>query len=227
MGKRLGFFSAILLVATAAQIQLPAASAQSSSGADTFDCASGVISSVDGSCVSEEDYSNQGFGAIGTGQAGGAGGYAGGGAGGIASQYPGLQSSGLNTRVQSLVDQGGLAGSSTAAQLSALEESRLLAVRAPSAPTDFQLLVRASLGSLLTVYGDSLFRQVPSTFAPLREVNVTPDYVVGPGDQLVVRIWGQNNFNAQLTVDRSGAIYMPQIGQIHVAGLPYAQVRQH
>ena len=82
----------------------------------------------------------------------------------------------------------------------------LLAIRAPSAPTDFQLLVRASLGNLLPVYGDSLFRQVPSTFAPLREVNVTPDYVLGPGDQLVVRIWGQVNFNAQLTVDRSGSV---------------------
>ena len=83
----------------------------------------------------------------------------------------------------------------------------------------------ASLGTLLPVYGDSLFRQVPSTFAPLREVNVTPDYVLGPGDQLVIRIWGQVNFNAQLTVDRSGSVYLPQVGEIHVAGLPYAQVK--
>jgi protein involved in polysaccharide export with SLBB domain len=131
----------------------------------------------------------------------------------------------MSSRVQSIIDQGGL--SSGQSQLAALEESRLLAIRAPSAPTDFQLLVRGSLGNLLPVYGDSLFRQVPSTFAPLREVNVTPDYVLGPGDQLLVRIWGQVNFNAQLTVDRTGSIYLPQVGEIHVAGLPYAQVRQH
>ncbi len=131
----------------------------------------------------------------------------------------------MNGRVQSIIDQGGL--SSGQSQLAALEESRLLAIRAPSAPTDFQLLVRGSLGTLLPVYGDSLFRQVPSTFAPLREVNVTPDYLLGPGDQLVIRIWGQVNFNAQLTVDRTGSIYLPQVGEIHVAGLPYAQVRQH
>ena len=131
----------------------------------------------------------------------------------------------MNTRVQSILDQGGLGNQQS--QLAALEESRLLAIRAPSAPTDFQLMVRGSLGTLLPVYGDSLFRQVPSTFAPLREVNVTPDYVLGPGDQLVIRIWGQVNFNAQLTVDRSGSIYLPQVGEIHVAGLPYAQVRQH
>lgn len=214
----------IALIAGAVQIKLPVAFAQSA-GSDTFDCPSGVVSSVDGSCVSEEEAPTQGLGQLGGAQGTtGTGGYGVGGS--LGNQYPGLQSSGLNSRVQSIVDQGGL-GNSTQSQLAALEESRLLAIRAPSAPTDFQLLVRASLGNLLPVYGDSLFRQVPSTFAPLREINVTPGYVLGPGDQLVVRIWGQVNFNAQLTVDRAGSIYLPQVGEIHVAGLPFAQVRQH
>src|SRR5882757_1562780 len=229
MGKRSGLLFAILLIAGAVQVKLPIAAAQFSSGSDTFDCPSGVISSVDGSCVSEDQAPTQGLGQLGAGSNGssGNGGYgtAVGAGVGLSGQYPGLQSSGINSRVQNIVDQGGL--STGQAQLAALEESRLLAIRAPSAPTDFQLLVRGSLGTLLPVYGDSLFRQVPSTFAPLREVNVTPDYVLGAGDQLLVRIWGQVNFNAQLTVDRTGSIYLPQVGEIHVAGLPYAQVRQH
>ena len=227
MGKRSGLFFAILLIASVAQVKLPFAAAQSS-GSDTFDCPSGVVSSVDGSCVSEEDQSQGlGLGGLGAGQGNGStgGGYGGVGAsaGQLSTQYPGLQSQGMNNRVQSIIDQGGL--NNAQSQLEALEEARLLATRAPSAPTDFQLMVRGSLGTMLPVYGDSLFRQVPSTFAPLREVNVTPDYVLGPGDQLVIRIWGQVNFNAQLTVDRSGAVYLPQVGEIHVAGLPYAQVK--
>lgn len=227
MGKRSGLFFAILLIAGVVQVKLPIAAAQSS-GSDTFDCPSGVISSVDGSCVSEEQAPTQGLGQLGTGQGSAAAGAYGASAGagaGLSGQYPGLQSSGINSRVQSIVDQGGLNNGQS--QLAALEESRLLAIRAPSAPTDFQLLVRGSLGTLLPVYGDSLFRLVPSTFAPLREVNVTPGYVLGPGDQLVIRIWGQVNFNAQLTVDRSGSVYLPQVGEIHVAGLPYEQVKQH
>jgi protein involved in polysaccharide export with SLBB domain len=227
MGKRSGLFFAVLLVASVVQVELPVAVAQTA-GSETFDCPSGVISSVDGSCVSEEESPSQGLGQLGAGQGnqsnGGAYGAAGAG-GQLGGQYPGLQSSGMNSRVQSILDQGGLGNQQS--QLAALEESRLLAIRAPSAPTDFQLMVRGSLGTLLPVYGDSLFRQVPSTFAPLREVNVTPDYVLGPGDQLVIRIWGQINFNAQLTVDRSGSVYLPQVGEIHVAGLPYAQVKQH
>ncbi len=225
MGKRSGLFFAILLVASVVQVELPVAIAQSA-GSDTFDCPSGVISSVDGSCVSEEEAPSQGLGQLGTGQGNQSNGGlwdCGASGGQLGGQYPGLQSSGMNSRVQSILDQGGLGNQQS--QLAALEESRLLAIRAPSAPTDFQLMVRSSLGTLLPVYGDSLFRQVPSTFAPLREVNVTPDYVLGPGDQLVVRIWGQVNFNAQLTVDRSGSVYLPQVGEIHVAGLPYAQVK--
>jgi protein involved in polysaccharide export with SLBB domain len=230
MGKRSGLFFAILLIASVGQVELPVAAAQSqSAGSDTFDCPSGVISSVDGSCVSEEEAPTQGLGQLGTGlngsSTGGAYGAGGIGGGQLGAQYPGLQSSGMSNRVQSIVDQGGL--NNAQSQLEALEQSRLLAIRAPSAPTDFQLMVRGSLGTLLPVYGDSLFRQVPSTFAPLREVNVTPDYVLGPGDQLVIRIWGQVNFNAQLTVDRAGSIYLPQVGEIHVAGLPFAQVKQH
>ena len=227
MGKRSGLFFAILLIAGVVQVKLPIAAAQSSAGSDTFDCPSGVISSVDGSCVTEDQVPTSGLGQLGggTGASGSAGNAGFGAAGALSGQYPGLQSPGISNRVQSIIDQGGL--SSGQSQLAALEESRLLAIRAPSAPTDFQLLVRASLGTLLPVYGDSLFRQVPTTFAPLREVNVTPDYVVGPGDQLLIRIWGQVNFNAQLTVDRTGSVYLPQVGEIHVAGLPYAQVTQH
>ncbi|MGB8537892.1 MAG: SLBB domain-containing protein [Acidobacteriaceae bacterium] len=229
MGKRSGLIFAILLVAGFAQVELPVAAAQSSNS-DTFDCPSGVISSVDGSCISDDQTpsTTQGLGLSGPLPGSSVGGsYGAGGVtpGQLSSQYPGLQSQGLNARVQSLTDQGGLGNAQS--QLEAFEQARLLGVRAPSAPTDFQLMVRGSLGALLPVYGDSLFRQVPSTYAPLREVNVTPGYVLGPGDQLVLRIWGQVNLNAQLTVDRAGSIYLPQVGEIHVAGLPYSEVREH
>ena len=49
---------------------------------------------------------------------------------------------------------------------------------------------------------------------------MTPDYVVGPGDELLIRVWGQVSFNDRLTVDRSGAIYVPRVGSVHVSGIP-------
>ena len=101
MGKRSSVFFAVLLFASVARVELPVAVAQSA-GSDTFDCASGVISSVDGSCVSEDAIPSQGLGQLGgTGTSAGAGGV-GVAAGQLGGQYPGLQSAGMNSRVQSI-----------------------------------------------------------------------------------------------------------------------------
>ena len=89
----------------------------------------------------------------------------------------------------------------------------------PDPITDFQRLVRSSTGEMLPIFGRDLFRQAPSTFAPADQIPVTNDYVVGPGDQVLVRLWGPESFNSQLTVDTSGSIYIPKVGAIRVAGL--------
>jgi hypothetical protein len=73
-------------------------------------------------------------------------------------------------------------------------------------PTEFQQMVANSTGKMLPIYGAMLFRNPPSTFAPLNMVPVTPDYVVGPGDELRIQVWGQVTLNSRYTVDRSGNI---------------------
>jgi protein involved in polysaccharide export with SLBB domain len=91
-------------------------------------------------------------------------------------------------------------------------------------PTEFQQLIANSIGKMLPIYGVNLFLNPPSTFAPLNIVPVTPDYVVGPGDELLIQVWGQVTLNGRYVVDRSGSIYIPQIGAVHVAGLSFAQM---
>jgi protein involved in polysaccharide export with SLBB domain len=94
-------------------------------------------------------------------------------------------------------------------------------------PTEFQQMAANSLGKALPIYGANLFRSLPSTFAPLNLVPVTPDYVIGPGDELLVQVWGQLTLNGRFTVDRSGSIYIPQVGTLHVAGLPFSQIQEN
>jgi protein involved in polysaccharide export with SLBB domain len=91
-------------------------------------------------------------------------------------------------------------------------------------PTEFQQMIANSIGKMLPIYGVNLFRNPPSTFAPLNAVPVTPDYVIGPGDELLIQVWGQVTLNSRFTVDRSGSIYIPQVGTVHVAGLSFAQM---
>jgi protein involved in polysaccharide export with SLBB domain len=97
----------------------------------------------------------------------------------------------------------------------------------PEPLTEFQKFVASTTGEVLPIYGADLFRQVPSTFAPLDLTPVPPDYTIGPGDELRIRTWGQVNQQADVRVDRSGDIYLPQVGQIHVAGIPYSDLDEH
>ena len=94
-------------------------------------------------------------------------------------------------------------------------------------PTEFQQMIANSIGKTLPIYGAKLFRNSPSTFAPLNMVPVTPDYVIGPGDELLIQVWGQVTLNSRYTVDRAGSIYVPQVGTLHVAGLTFAQMQDY
>ena len=104
-------------------------------------------------------------------------------------------------------------------------------VRQPQLPpeplTEFQKFVASTTNQILPVFGASLFRRVPSTFAPLDMTPVPADYVIGSGDELRIRVWGQVNFQSNLRVDRSGEIYLPQVGPVHVAGMPFSELDTH
>jgi protein involved in polysaccharide export with SLBB domain len=96
----------------------------------------------------------------------------------------------------------------------------------PDQPTEFQRFTAEITGQFLPLYGQSLFRHVPSTFAPNDLAPVPLDYVIGPDDELQVRVWGQINFAGNLRVDRSGNIFLPQVGTVPVAGLRFSALDQ-
>lgn len=97
----------------------------------------------------------------------------------------------------------------------------------PDVPTEFQRFVAASTGQMLPIYGASLFHRVPSTFSPNDLAPASPSYVIQADDELRIRIWGQINYNGNVQVDRSGNIYLPQVGSVHVAGQPFSSLDQH
>lgn len=99
------------------------------------------------------------------------------------------------------------------------------ATRQPDPPTEFQRLIRESTGLQLPIFGAGLFGPAtPSTFAPVDNIPVTPNYVLGPGDEIRLQLWGQVNQQQRVTVDRTGNISLPDLGAVHVAGLQYSQL---
>lgn len=97
----------------------------------------------------------------------------------------------------------------------------------PGEQSQFQKYVADSLGQSLPVFGTSFFLQVPTTFAPIEQAPVTTDYVIGPGDEVVIHAWGQVDVDYRDVVDRNGNLYVPKIGTLHLAGLRYDQLHDY
>lgn len=55
---------------------------------------------------------------------------------------------------------------------------------------------------------------------------VPADYVIAPGDEVVLTMWGSVDADLRLTVDRAGRVNIPRIGSVMVAGTRYADLRE-
>lgn len=77
----------------------------------------------------------------------------------------------------------------------------------------------------LKPFGYDLFEGVPSTFAPVSDIQVPIDYVVGPGDTLKVQLYGNEPANYTLTVSRDGYVNFPKLGPVLVGGMSFDAAR--
>ncbi|MCE5274438.1 MAG: SLBB domain-containing protein [Syntrophaceae bacterium] len=84
----------------------------------------------------------------------------------------------------------------------------------------------ASVSTNIRQFGYDLFSKPPSSFAPAEEVPVGPDYVVGPGDEIRVSIWGSIEGQWTSAVDRDGTISLPKVGTIGVTGLTFTELKE-
>jgi len=76
----------------------------------------------------------------------------------------------------------------------------------------------------LVQFGYNFFRETPAGFSPLSDVPVTPDYAIGPGDRIILTIWGIVDGTHELEVNRSGEVTLPRAGVIKVWGVPFGKL---
>ena len=69
------------------------------------------------------------------------------------------------------------------------------------------------------IFGMSFFKDSPSTFAPIDLAPAPKDYVIGPGDEIRVQLFGNLDINRLIPVNREGNIIIPEIGVLNVSGL--------
>ncbi len=94
----------------------------------------------------------------------------------------------------------------------------------PLASTGYQRFVEDATGRTLPLFGYDLF--ATGAFPSLQNVPVPADYVLGPGDEIDLRLWGAVDADLRLTVDRNGQINIPRVGTVNVAGVRASQLDQ-
>jgi len=77
----------------------------------------------------------------------------------------------------------------------------------------------------LRPFGYDLFAGVPSTFAPVTDVPVPSEYVIGPGDRIEVQLIGNSRGRYSLTVNRDGRIMFPELGPVAVTGMRFEELK--
>ena len=78
----------------------------------------------------------------------------------------------------------------------------------------------------LKQFGYDLFAGQPTTFAPATDIPVPATYVIGPGDTVMVQLFGKENAEYSLLVNREGVLNFPELGPIPVAGLTFQEMKQ-
>lgn len=80
-------------------------------------------------------------------------------------------------------------------------------------------------GESLRPFGYDLFAGVPSTFAPVTDIPVPTEYVIGPGDRIEVQLIGNSKGRYSFTVNRDGRIMFPELGPVAVTGLRFEELK--
>jgi protein involved in polysaccharide export with SLBB domain len=85
----------------------------------------------------------------------------------------------------------------------------------------------SDVSTRLRQFGYDVFRKPVSTFAPVMNVPVGPDYVIGPGDAFTLTMWGRADGQFPLQVDRDGQIILPEVGVLKVWGMKFGSLEDY
>ena len=95
----------------------------------------------------------------------------------------------------------------------------------------YDVTVPQDINRILSQFGYDLFQAPSSTFAPVTDVPVGPEFILGPNDTMMIYIWGLVENILYLTIDLNGNIFLPKAGILHISGLRFAeaeaQIKEH
>jgi protein involved in polysaccharide export with SLBB domain len=125
----------------------------------------------------------------------------------------------LNISLEEYLSRTPQAGADTTApSLAAPPMTRSVPVPEVSKPLTIPGLSDRQGVETLQPFGYSIFQLSPSAFEPVLNLASPPSYVLGPGDELVITVWGETKLNYQLQINREGNVLVPEVGPVSASG---------
>ena len=87
-------------------------------------------------------------------------------------------------------------------------------------------LIKSQEDEALPRFGSQLFSEDLEAYAPLDEALAPSGYLLGPGDELTIQVFGKDPIEGMVQVDRGGQITVPKIGAISLAGLTFEEAKR-
>lgn len=82
------------------------------------------------------------------------------------------------------------------------------------------------VASELKHFGYDIFNRAPSSLTSVDAIPVPQNYRIGPGDNIIVQLFGKRNVEYNFVVTRDGNILVPEYGPIQVVGLSFDEVQK-
>lgn len=92
-------------------------------------------------------------------------------------------------------------------------------------PEEWEAIIKETKGKKDSLFGRSTFSNPKLTFQPNMNLPTPETYILGPGDQVLIDIWGNSELNLSVTVSPDGKIVASGVGPVQVGGLQIADAR--
>lgn len=76
------------------------------------------------------------------------------------------------------------------------------------------------------IFGHDVFTNALLTFEPNLSIATPDNYVLGPGDEVIVDVWGDSQMTVESTISPDGKIFISNVGPVALAGLSVSEASQ-
>ncbi|MBN2423834.1 MAG: SLBB domain-containing protein [Calditrichaceae bacterium] len=77
----------------------------------------------------------------------------------------------------------------------------------------------------LPCFGHEIFEQTQAEYMPEVFGPVDEEYPLGPGDEIIITVWGEVELRHELVINRAGQVYIENVGLVNLSGLNIKEAR--